>query len=165
MNDTQKDSAAVRIPPPLWYLGTIGIGLLLHYFVTPWPIKFTNYITSGGALTQSMTGWALLLFGLGFNITCIVYFRRTRQSPLPHTPTTEIIVSGPYRVSRNPIYLGAGVAQIGIGVLLSNMWIIVLVVPALMLVHYLAVLPEESYLENKFGDEYLRYKNSVRRWL
>jgi len=63
------------------------------------------------------------------------------------------------------MYLGFGVIQIGLGLLLNNLWISLLTVPAWIVVQYVAILPEENYLEEKFGDSYRQYKASVRRWM
>jgi protein-S-isoprenylcysteine O-methyltransferase Ste14 len=63
------------------------------------------------------------------------------------------------------MYVGGSLVQLGIGIALGNAWIVVLVVPVVLLIHFGAILPEERYLERKFGDEYLSFKASVRRWI
>jgi protein-S-isoprenylcysteine O-methyltransferase Ste14 len=87
------------------------------------------------------------------------------QHPDPRKPTPAISRDGPYRFTRNPMYVGGGLVQLGIGIALGNAWIVALLIPVVLLIHYGAILPEERYLERKFGDEYTRFKASVRRWL
>ncbi len=80
-------------------------------------------------------------------------------------PSTAIITTGPFRYSRNPAYVALTLLCVGLGVLLDNPWILVLLLPAVLLVHFGVVRREERYLERRFGEEYRRYKASVRRWL
>ena len=77
-------------------------------------------------------------------------------------PSTVIITTGPFRYLRNPAYVALWV---GLGVVLDNPWILVLLLPAVLLVHFGVVRREERYLERQFGEEYRRYKASVHRWL
>ncbi len=158
MDDNAKDGAAVRIPPPLVYLGAVIVGVVVHAFVAPLSIELLLglRITLGAA--AAVLG--LVLMGLAIKL-----FRRTDQDPKPWVTTPEIISTGVYRITRNPMYVGMAVLQIAIGVGLANWWIIILVPVVLAIVHTTAVRHEEVYLERKFGDEYTRYKTSVRRWL
>jgi protein-S-isoprenylcysteine O-methyltransferase Ste14 len=79
--------------------------------------------------------------------------------------TPEIISSGVYRATRNPMYLGMILLQIGIGIGLANGWILVLIPLVLVIINATAIRHEEAYLEGKFGDTYTAYKASVRRWI
>ena len=92
-------------------------------------------------------------------------FRRTSQDPKPWATTPEIISSGIYRFTRNPMYVGMALIQIAIGIGLANWWVIVAVPVPLVLVYLTAIRHEEAYLERKFGSAYTDYKMSVRRWL
>ncbi len=73
--------------------------------------------------------------------------------------------TGPFRFSRNPGYATLQMIQVTVGLLLNNMWILLMTLPAVIVVHYVVVLGEEAYLERKFGDAYLEYKSRVRRWV
>jgi protein-S-isoprenylcysteine O-methyltransferase Ste14 len=95
----------------------------------------------------------------------LVWMRRTRQDPDPRKPTPELIVGGPFRRSRNPIYVGMASIQAGIGLALGNGWILLLLPPTLAVLQRAVVAPEEAYLDRKFGDTYRAYRASVRRWL
>jgi len=157
MDDIANDAAAVRIPPPLLYLAAIVIGVLTDAFVTPQPIG----LPLGWTLTLSSTAGlaGFLLMGLA-----ITTFRRTGQDPKPWATTPQIISTGVYRVTRNPMYLGLALLQFAIGVGLGNGWIVILVPVVPVMIYYTAIRHEEAYLERKFGSAYTDYKKSVRRW-
>ena len=80
-------------------------------------------------------------------------------------PSTEIVTSGVFQRSRNPIYLGMLLLYTGIAILANSLWILILVLPFAIILQKGVIEPEEAYLEQKFGDEYLRYKARVRRWI
>ena len=91
---------------------------------------------------------------------------RAAGTPVPaRKPTTVIVRTGPYRFSRNPIYLAFSVFQLGIAIWANSVWLLATLVGAVALIHYLVIRREEQYLERKFGAQYLDYKASVRRWL
>jgi protein-S-isoprenylcysteine O-methyltransferase Ste14 len=92
-------------------------------------------------------------------------FRRTGQDPAPWKPSPELVFSGSYRYTRNPMYLGLTSIQVGVGMVLNNLWVSLLAGLALLTVHFIAVLPEESYLSEKFGESYRAYMIKVRRYL
>jgi protein-S-isoprenylcysteine O-methyltransferase Ste14 len=114
----------------------------------------------GTALGVSVILVAVVLFAL-----CIREFQAAGTPVQPGRPTTVIIKTGPYRFSRNPVYLSLTLFQIGIGIWVNSVWILGMVVPTLVLMSYGVIAREERYLERKFGREYLQYKSSVRRWL
>jgi protein-S-isoprenylcysteine O-methyltransferase Ste14 len=80
-------------------------------------------------------------------------------------PTTAIVRTGPYRFSRNPIYLAFSLLQLGIAVWLNSWWLVATLAAAVALVHYIVIQREEQYLEARFGAEYRDYKVAVRRWM
>ena len=128
-----------------------------------WPIEFgfepaapARYWVGGEIVAGAV---------LGLGLWSVVLMRRSGQSENPWKPTTRIIEGGPYRITRNPMYLQMVLACIGFAVALMNWWILVLTPVCAWLLHRLAILPEERYLESKFGEAYLRYKQKVRRWL
>jgi protein-S-isoprenylcysteine O-methyltransferase Ste14 len=158
MDETTRDGAAVRIPPPLVYLGALLAGVILHAFVLPLPLSLAPGVRT--ALTA-----AAALLGLASMGGALRLFRRTGQDPKPWEPTPEIISTGVYRFTRNPMYVGMALLQIAFGVGLANGWILALVPVVLAVVQRTAIRHEEAYLERKFGETYTRYKRSVRRWL
>ena len=98
-------------------------------------------------------------------VSARILFKRSGQSPIPWKPTPELILQGPYRFTRNPMYLGVTLFAIGLGLALNNLWISLFAGLALMLVHFIAVLPEERYLAEKFGESYRSFLAQVRRYL
>lgn len=150
--------ARVRFPPPLVFLAGLVGGVLAHRLVAPLGLPV-------------VTGWrvppgiAVALAGLALIAAARIRFARTHQSPTPWTPTASLIFDGPYRRTRNPMYLGAFLIMTGLGVALGNMWIAALAWPALTIVHLIAVRPEERYLAERFGEPYRAYLASVPRYL
>jgi protein-S-isoprenylcysteine O-methyltransferase Ste14 len=159
IKETGMDKANVRIPPPVISLAGICIGVIAHFLAVPlaiphMPLSFR--ICCGVFLGLG----GLAAMGLSFNL-----FKRTGQKPEPWTPTPNLICNGTYRYSRNPMYIGLVLFQSGIGISTGVFWITVMVLPVLVAICYMVVLPEEEYLQRKFGEEYLQYKSSVRRWI
>ncbi len=151
------DHADVRVLPPLLFIASIAAGALLGWAL---PLGFA----SGSALRVAL-GVALVAAGVGAIAWPIVWMRRTHQDPDPRKPTPELIVGGPFRWSRNPIYLGLAFIQTGVGVALGNAWILLLLPPSLAILQRAVIAKEEAYLARKFGDAYQDYRASVRRWL
>ena len=158
MDGSVRDGAAVRVPPPLDFLGAVIAGVLVHGFVAPLPmdLPLVSRIAAGTVVTAA---------GLAFMGLAMSLFRRTGQDPKPWATTPEIISSGIYRFTRNPMYVGMALIQIAIGIGLANWWVILAVPVSLVLVYLTAIRHEEAYLERKFGSAYTDYKMSVRRWL
>ena len=157
VNTKERDGAAVRFPPPLIYVGAVVIGGLLHAFVLPLPLELPMGLRIGVAVATALLGVTLIAGAVGL-------FRRTEQDLKPWTRTPEIISTGIYQFTRNPMYVGMALIQASIGIGLENGWIIALLPPVLVLIYTTAIRPEEAYLERKFGDTYIEYKGSVRRW-
>ena len=90
--------------------------------------------------------------------------RRAGTSPDFRKPTTALVVAGPYRITRNPIYLAMAFVISGLAFLLSEVWSLVLLPVVLLILDRGVVRGEETYLEQKFGEDYRAYKNRVPRW-
>lgn len=153
-----RDGAAVRLPPPLVYVAALGIGALLQAFVLALPLPLGGRPRIAATAVAALAGAGLVGAALGL-------FRRTGQDPKPWESTPEIISSGVYRWTRNPMYVGMALLQLAFGFGLANGWIVAFVPVSLAIVFATAVRHEEAYLERKFGSVYLDYKRSVRRWL
>jgi protein-S-isoprenylcysteine O-methyltransferase Ste14 len=110
-------------------------------------------------------GGLLSAAGLSLIAAAEYLFYRAREDPTPSSPSGQLFVKGPYRVSRNPMYTGAAMIRVGIAFLLNSSWFLALAVVMVVVVKYLVILPEEEYLEHRFGENYRQYKQSVRRWL
>ena len=150
--------ARVRFPPPLVFLSGLLLGVACQYLVAPAPVPVPRAISAGGGLL-------LLMAGLGLVASARILFMRTGQNPVPWKPSPTLILKGPYRFTRNPMYLGITLFELGLGLAVNNLWISLFAVPALVTVHLIAVLPEERYLAEKFGESYKAYLAQVRRYL
>lgn len=153
-----RGGARVKLPPPLVFLALIAAGVGLRYLAAPPPLPGSRGVqfAVGGALV----GLALAIGGSAFRL-----FRRSGQDPAPWKPSPSLVLQGAYRFTRNPMYVSMVLIQIGLGVILDNLWVVVGAAFALVVVHYTAVLREEAYLEEKFGDDYRQFKKKVRRYL
>jgi protein-S-isoprenylcysteine O-methyltransferase Ste14 len=158
MSSNERDAAAVRFPPPLVYLIAIAVGALLQWLVYPLQLELAPTLRIGVAVVTALLGFALVASAFGL-------FRSIGQDPAPWTATPEIVTTGIYRVTRNPMYIGMAGIQLGIGIGFANGWIVALIPVVLAVIYAIAIRHEEAYLERKFGDGYLVYKRSVRRWL
>ena len=151
----ERDHAGVVAPPPLIYLVSILTGAGLQALL---PAPFLPPAFPRG-IGIPLVATALLLFVLS-----IREFRRARTSVRPDRPTTAIIRTGPYRFSRNPIYLAMTLLHLGIAVWVNSLWLLVTLVFALGVMSAGVIAREERYLERKFEEEYRRYRAVVRRW-
>jgi protein-S-isoprenylcysteine O-methyltransferase Ste14 len=109
----------------------------------------------------------LILIGLSLALAgwCIGLFIRSGTEVPPHRPTSAIVTSGPYRYSRNPIYVALTLLSVGISLWVNSFWMLGLLIPTLVVMTIAVIGPEEHYLTRKFGAEYLDYKAGVRRWI
>jgi len=151
-----NDHAGVKIPPPLLVLIHILAAFLLNWLL-PLHLISMKYF--------QWVGYSLCILGLGAAFSAISQFRKMNTTVNPHGSVSVIVVSGPYRFSRNPIYLGFVLVLIGLPLALNNYWGVVLSPLLVVFMTRLVIQHEETYLEGKFGDEYKRYKSRVRRWL
>jgi protein-S-isoprenylcysteine O-methyltransferase Ste14 len=156
--DRIRDGAAVRFPPPLVPLIALAIGIALQLAVWPLPSPLEG-------LARYASGTLLILAGSALLVAAMRPFQETGQDPKPWESTPEIISTGIYRFTRNPMYLGMGLLQAGIGLALANSWVVGLVPISWLLIYAIAIRHEEAYLQAKFGNAYTDYKRSVRRWL
>jgi len=155
--ESREKGADVRFPPPLVWLGGLILGIFIDRFVLAAPFQ----IARAASLT---IGAILMAIGAALPVSARLQFKRSGQSVRPWDPTPSLIFDGPYRFTRNPMYVGLTLFEIGLGLVLNNAWISALALPALATVHFMAVLPEERYLSGKFGDSYRDYLGRVRRY-
>lgn len=142
--------------PPLIYLGAIVLGLVVHGF-WPQPIAPSSLSSPVGAVSMLAAG---VLFAFA------VRSFRSAGTPIPgNRPTTTIVRAGPYRFSRNPIYLAFSLLQLGLAFWMNSVGLLLALVPALAVMALVVIPREERYLEARFPSEYRPYRESVRRWL
>ena len=159
MNATtvERDSAGVIAHPPVILLATFLVGLILH-------LAFSVMLLP--------EGWIQLAVGVplvGLATVLVAWSARTMRKAETDistaTPTTAIAIEGPYRFSRNPIYLAMAVLYLGLAMSINALLILVTLPVFLAIISVGVIAREERYLGRKFGREYLGYKSRVRRWL
>lgn len=141
--------------PPLIYAIAVGAGIGLRALVPLWLLPPNPFFWIG----MGLYAVAAVLVLWGFR-----EFKRHGTAVRPG-PVNALVRKGPYRFSRNPLYVGLTVVMLGIGCSTNNVWILALAPPTVAVVHRFIIKPEEEYLEERFGDEYRAYKASVRRWI
>ena len=156
MADT-TDSANVIIRPPIAWALAVLAGLALNRLL---PLPFVPATVPAGWLGAIVFALALALFAWA-----IATITRAGSNVPTSRPATTIVDSGPYRLTRNPIYLGMVLGLIGLAIALNSLWLLLTLVPFALVIRYGVVAREEAYLERKFGDVYRRYRARVRRWL
>lgn len=155
----ERDHPVLVAPPPLIFVIGYALGLGIQAFV---PIHLANALDVAGV---RIAGVLFVLAGVFLAGSAIATFRRAGTSPVPHRPTTTVVGTGPYRLSRNPIYVGFTLIYVGASLLANAVWPLVLLPIVLAVMHFGVVRREEAYLERKFGDEYRAYRDRTRRWL
>jgi protein-S-isoprenylcysteine O-methyltransferase Ste14 len=153
---SDTDTPQVIAPPPLLFAAGLVLGVLaqLAFPVQPLPARLARVL-----------GAALLVGGVVVATWGQCSMARAGTPSNPRRPVRTLVTDGPFRVSRNPLYVATIGVYLGLAFLLNALWPLVLAVPLLCLVHWGVVLREESYLEAKFGETYRSYTAQVRRWL
>ena len=113
----------------------------------------------------SLGGVALSIIGMALVILARREFTQHGQPTDPGLPTSKVVTTGVFSVSRNPLYLGGVCTLVGIALAINLPWVLVLLLPALVACHFVLIAPEERYLAAKFGEEYHVYTASVHRWV
>jgi protein-S-isoprenylcysteine O-methyltransferase Ste14 len=156
MSDT-ADTAQVIIRPPIAWALAVLAGLALNWLM---PLPFVPGMLPAGWLGATVFALALVLVAWA-----IATMTRSGSNVPTSLPTTTIVDTGPYRFTRNPIYLGMFLGLAGLAIASDNLWLAATLVPFALVIRYGVVAREEAYLERKFGDVYRHYRARVRRWL
>jgi protein-S-isoprenylcysteine O-methyltransferase Ste14 len=150
------DSAGVRFPPPFVYVAAVIGGYWLNRV---WPLRIGQSAWWNVAAVILAAAWAALTF------SSFALFWRRRNSIIPTRPANELVVSGPYRFTRNPMYVALALLTTAVAIVLNTWWPVVLLVPGLMIIRVTVIAREESYLSRRFGAQYDAYTRRVRRWI
>lgn len=156
----EREAAKVGVFPPGVPLVAVLLAVGLDRL---WPVDL------GFSISTPLRYWlggiivAAAFFGLG--VWAVLLFKRSGQSPNPWKSTPAIEERGPFRVTRNPMYLQMVLISFGLSVVMMNWWLLALTPVVGWVLQRFAIRPEEAYLEQRFGDVYLAYKNRVRRWI
>ncbi len=156
MTEQEQQAPGIRVIPPLVYAASLLIGLAIEQLL---PLVSISWTWRAGPAVVLIAVAGLLI------APTVMRFRKAETTFDVRKTATTLITDGPYRYSRNPAYLALTLLYLGLGVLFSSAWVCVLVVPTLLIIIVAVVRKEEQHLESQFGEEYLRYKTAVRRWL
>lgn len=145
------------VPAPGIFVVAFIVGALLHVLM---PLSL---------FASMQHGWLIaiifILLSFAFMIWALISFVKEKTSANPYVETQKLVIKGPFRYSRHPMYVGMVGCYLGAAFFINSLWIFLLLFPVILLMHRWVILREESYMESLFGVQYIEYKNSVRRWL
>jgi protein-S-isoprenylcysteine O-methyltransferase Ste14 len=156
MSADADNSGAIIRPPIAWALAFVaGLGIDWLY-----PVRFIPASVPG-----AWVGGVIFAAGFALAIWAIATIHKAGTRVETNKPTTTIVAHGPYRATRNPIYIGMLLGQTGLAIGLDSVWLLAMLVPFYLVIRYGVIAREETYLERRFGNVYLSYKTRTRRWL
>jgi protein-S-isoprenylcysteine O-methyltransferase Ste14 len=155
---TKKDSPGVYPPPPLFYVAIFFISILLQHY-----ISLSNNFFEG----EKSHYLAALFLSLGVIsvLPALITFYKSKNTLVTILPAKSLQTKNIYSITRNPMYLGLLFIYTGVALIKGNWWTIILIPLVIFLINQLVIIREEKYLERAFGQEFLDYKNKVRRWI
>ena len=156
MSDNHSGVPNVKIIPPLVYLAGVVIGIVVSIWI---PTKIAP-----GSLAWTLGG-ILLICGAVLTGSAILKFKDVNTTVRPDRAASTLVISGPYRITRNPMYLGLALVYVGIAIADLSVWALILMPVVLTIIQRRAIEPEEAFLERRFGANYIRYKENVSRWI
>lgn len=159
MTQSDTENTGVIMPPPIIYLLALVLALILEW-MWPWSLPW-----AGGDPVRFWLGGILLLAGLLINGWGVYTLSRSETAIHPNRPASRIVTSGPFRLSRNPLYMGLNVFFLGLIVLIDSLWGLLLWIPVLVIMHYGVIRREEQHLQARFGEAFREYRERVRRYL
>ena len=159
MSGTKGHGARIVIPPPLLFAAGFLAGIWCRRFL---PGDALPGLIAGGARP---TGFILVAAGIGFSLWGILTFFRAKTTIVPHRAVSSLVDRGPYRVTRNPMYVGLATAYVGLALFQNRLWPFAFLPLVLALLVIAVIRPEERYLEERFGDDYHAYRRRVRRFI
>ena len=154
----KKDHPGVYIPPPLFYVATFLVALLIQKVV---PLNKDFFYTSASKIIGSI----IILIALFFNFPALRQFFKTKNTLVTVKPANSLQTKGIYSVSRNPMYISLLLLYTGLSFIIGNWWNLLLLPVLFLIVQEYVIKREEKYLDRRFGQQYYDYKAKVRRWL
>lgn len=154
---SEHNGPKVKIKPPAIFAITAIIGIGIQFIF--------NLSLNAPTLNRIILGLVIISLSGLIQLSSLKIFKANGRKPTPTLESSSLFISGPYRYTRNPMYLSVVLLQFGMGIIINNLWVSAYSFVGLIIVHFLAVLPEEEYLKNKFGESYVNYTNSVGRYI
>jgi protein-S-isoprenylcysteine O-methyltransferase Ste14 len=151
-----SDSPNVAVFPPALFGGTLVLGLILHW-LRPVPLLPPVIGRVLGVVLLLLSGWLAR--------SAEAAMKRAGTNVRPDQPTLSIVTDGPFRFTRNPLYLATTGLYLSVALLVNALWPLILLPPMLAVLQWGVIRREERYLEAKFGAPYLAYRAQVRRWV
>jgi protein-S-isoprenylcysteine O-methyltransferase Ste14 len=158
MDSASNDVPRIVVFPPLIPMGTLVLASLLQWLH---PLGLLRQVE---LLGRAPAGIALLAIGVTLMVCGGRALARDGTNVDPSHPTLRLVTNGVYRRTRNPLYLGGSCAMFGVASIFGLDWLPILYIPSFAILHFGVVVPEERYLEHKFGDQYRRYRARVPRY-
>ena len=155
-----KDNPGVIAPPPLILATALALGAVLDRV---YPARIFG--PGAGDVSRYVAAGVLIAAGLALMATFLSAFRQHGTNVPTYKPATALVTDGPYRFTRNPGYVSMFLVFAGIVLAADSVWLAILLVAFAIVIHFGVVAREERYLEGKFGEDYRRYKQKVRRWV
>lgn len=155
---SHPDSANIRVYPPVGFLLCLAVGIAIELWL---PLRLPELPQPAGFFT----GLGVALLALLFIVAGAGRFVRLGVNPIPNKPAAHLVTGGIFRLTRNPMYVGAVLMLIAIGIGAGSIPIVLCAVPLFLLLHYHVIAREEIYLRRKFGQEFEDFSKRVHRWL
>ena len=145
--------------PPIVAVTAIAVGVVLG---AVWPLGWPK-----GAAADILQGVGLILIfvALGIVYLALRAMRNAKTTVRPHAGASRLVTTGPFALSRNPLYLSTAIFIVGIGLATGNAWLLIGAILTAIADHHLAIKGEEAHLEHRFGKAWREYKKRVRRWI
>lgn len=154
---SQTRSPSVHFPPPFLFVVGIAAGWAINQRI---PLPLGKIVPA-----QAVVSWVMIVSGVSLMIWGLLTFRQACTAVYPNKPARELVAKGPYRFSRNPMYVGLTIMTTGIGLLADNIWMLMMLPITLIVLWKFVIQKEERYLRSEFGPAYEEYQQQVRRWI
>jgi protein-S-isoprenylcysteine O-methyltransferase Ste14 len=163
MPDQQKNGARInpvmRIPVPWVFILAYLVGFVVQLYL-PIPVQSAKVVR-----ISLITGLVLVVIGVAFAFSALGIFKKRSTTTIPFERPTSLVMSGPYRFSRNPMYVGLTLIYLGVAGTRAELWPVIVLPVLLAYVNFIVIPVEEQHLREAFGDSYAQYSARVRRWL
>jgi protein-S-isoprenylcysteine O-methyltransferase Ste14 len=153
-----QNHPGVYIPPPIIYAAFFVAGLLLQRLL---PLPRVWFATTSARIT----GWGIIATAIIVFLPALARFAISKNTLITVKPARSLQTGGIYAYTRNPMYLGLLLLYTGIAALIGDWWVFIMIPFVVFIITQFVIRNEERYLQNRFNEEYLTYKNKVRRWL
>jgi len=158
-HDETSDTPGVKILPPIVYLAGLVVGYAIWWF---WPVPV---VPAEWSFAVRVVGGVAVVLGFWVTLAAVAMFNRIGEDANPMEPTNALTFDGPYRFTRNPMYLGMALILGGLALLGNALWPLLALIPVIFFIRTQVIDKEEHYLGRKFGAEYRDFKARVRRWI